>query len=62
MGGAARAGKLISGLGFGRLDVFNLGNTRIRRERVDAAAAGSRYEQSAETWGTRLLLTVGTRW
>lgn len=62
LGVDAHAGQLISGLGFWRLDVFNLGNTRIRRERVDAAAAGSRYEQSAETWGTRLLLTVGTRW
>ncbi|MBU6271843.1 MAG: TonB-dependent receptor [Betaproteobacteria bacterium] len=62
LGVDAHAGQLISGLGFWRLDVFNLGNTRIRRERVDAVAAGSRYEQSAETWGTRLLITVGTRW
>jgi outer membrane receptor for ferrienterochelin and colicins len=56
-------GRVIRGLGFWRLDVHNIGNSRVRRERVDVDAAGaSRAERSVEVYGTRAVFTVGTRW
>lgn len=56
-------GRVIRGLGFWRLDVHNIGNSRVRRERVDVDAAGvGRAERSVEVYGTRAVFTVGTRW
>jgi outer membrane receptor for ferrienterochelin and colicins len=56
-------GRVIRGLGFWRLDVHNIGNSRVRRERIDVDAAGaSRAERSVEVYGTRAVFTVGTRW
>jgi outer membrane receptor protein involved in Fe transport len=56
-------GRVIRGLGFWRLDVHNIGNSRVRRERFDVDAAGAgRAERSVEVYGTRAVFTVGTRW
>ena len=55
------AGQLVRGLGYWRLGVYNVGDARFRRERVDASGPVPLLSRSSMQLTPRVYLTVGTQ-
>ena len=54
-------GQLVRGLGYWRLGVYNVGDARFRRDRLDASGAMPLASYSSMQWTPRAYLTVGTQ-
>lgn len=54
-------GQLVRGLGYWRLGIFNIGDERFRRERLDASGPVSLLSTSSMKLTPRVYLTVGTQ-